>query len=169
MDKKEYAKQYYQNNRERLLNYTKEYDKTHPERKKEYRKKYYAEVEKARRQNPEVREQMLERNRKWRKTPKAIESRREKAKENYLKLREKFFEMYGKFCSCCGESQPEFLSLEHKQGQPVGRKNKENTLQATKRAVSEYRPDLFEVLCHNCNQAQKFGAVCPHKRIEIAD
>lgn len=160
-EQREYARLYYIKNRDRLLEYSKQYDKEHPERKREYRKKYYLEKEKDRRQHPEVKKKIKQRQKIYRQNHQA--KIRERNRNRYQELRIKFFEMYGNSCTCCGESEPAFLSLEHKQGQPIGRKNKENTMQSTIRALSEYRPDLFEVLCHNCNQAQKFGNPCPHK------
>lgn len=77
-------------------------------------------------------------------------------------LKAKFFEMYGKACSCCGEHRKEFLTLEHKQGQ-VGIKKKESSV-AYRKATVKYQPDLYDVLCMNCNFSRgKFG-YCPHDK-----
>lgn len=76
-------------------------------------------------------------------------------------LRKKFLEMYGNQCSCCGESAFEFLTIEHKAGQK-GMK-RENTHKAYRKSIEEYRPDLYEVLCMNCNHSKGTRGYCPHQ------
>lgn len=77
------------------------------------------------------------------------------------KLREKFFEMYGKVCACCGEAEFDFLTIEHKLGQHGKR---ETSYKAFLTAVKEYRPDLYETLCMNCNHAKGRFGICPHQK-----
>ena len=86
-----------------------------------------------------------------------------KEKEYSLKyrteLRNKFFEMYGDKCVCCGEKEKSFLTLEH----IIPRMGKNETgYKSRKKAIEEYRPDLYQVLCYNCN-CGKIDGVCPHK------
>lgn len=73
--------------------------------------------------------------------------------------RQAFFEMYGWTCVCCGESNLGLLTLEHKLNDA---KKPYQGYTEMKRAISEYRPDLFEVRCYNCNCSQKWGNPCPH-------
>jgi RNA polymerase-binding transcription factor DksA len=82
--------------------------------------------------------------------------------EYHKKIRRKFIEMYGGVCACCGETIYEFLTIEHKQGQR-GAAKKEFAYPAYLKAVREYRPDVYEVLCMNCNHAKSRLGVCPHK------
>lgn len=76
--------------------------------------------------------------------------------------KERFIEMYGGECSCCGETVIEFLTIDHVQGQ-AGKKYRECSTRAYKHAAKEYRPDLFRVLCMNCNMAVRWGRICPHQ------
>lgn len=74
----------------------------------------------------------------------------------------RFLEMYGRVCVCCGESEPVFLCLDHVHGQ-VKVKNKDEWTTAYNKAYKEYRPDLYRIMCCNCNMAVRFGRVCPHQ------
>jgi hypothetical protein len=78
-------------------------------------------------------------------------------------LKMKFLEIYGNKCSCCGENEYEFLTLDH-----VISRTSENRGETGNRgylkAISEYRPDLYQTLCYNCNCGRRHG-VCPHKRV----
>lgn len=74
--------------------------------------------------------------------------------------RESFLEMYGKSCRCCGEGKKEFLTIEHIRGQAGG---KESSTTAYRKAALEYRPDLYEVLCMNCNHSKGRYGYCPHE------
>jgi len=70
-------------------------------------------------------------------------------------------------CSCCGESNPRFLTLDHKNNDGNVKRKEANlgsgwqTYAWIKR--NDY-PDDLQVLCMNCNfgKAQN-GGVCPHK------
>ena len=86
--------------------------------------------------------------------------KREKSKAYYQALRNAFLQMYGSKCACCGEKIREFLTMEHKQGL-IGQKRKAGTT-GYKIAVTEYRPDLYETLCMNCNHAKGRIGYCPH-------
>ena len=86
---------------------------------------------------------------------------RERRKDWHTNLRNKFLEMYGKVCLCCGETETIFLVIDHINGQR-GHK-RETSDQAYSKAIKEYRPDLYRVLCHNCNYAYIRG-ICPHQR-----
>lgn len=71
-------------------------------------------------------------------------------------------EMYGGKCDCCGESQFEFLAIDHING--GGRKDKakyKNFTAYFKWLTSEKRSG-YRVLCHNCNQALGSYGRCPH-------
>lgn len=85
--------------------------------------------------------------------------------QQYTNRRLKFISMYGGKCACCGETTMEFLSLDHIDPKTKLRANgkKENTPMALGRAIKEYRPNEFQILCHNCNQAKGYYGVCPHQ------
>lgn len=83
-------------------------------------------------------------------------------RKHYADLRNKFLDMYGRICTCCGESCVDFLTIEHIQGQQG--KDRKVGDKAYLIAIKEYRPDLYEVLCYNCNCAKGKLGYCPHQR-----
>jgi hypothetical protein len=78
------------------------------------------------------------------------------------KLRNSFLEMYGGRCVCCGETEPTFLTIDHVQGQ-VGVFKKEASSTAMRKAIKNYDPTHYRILCMNCNSAVRFGRTCPHQ------
>jgi hypothetical protein len=77
-------------------------------------------------------------------------------------IRLRFLEMYGMSCKCCGETILEFLTIDHLAPET---KNGETGRGAYLTALKEYRPDLYQVMCYNCNCARRHG-ICPHKLIK---
>lgn len=77
---------------------------------------------------------------------------------------------YGGKCKCCGESQPEFLALDHVDG--GGNKHRrEDKRAASSLALWAKRhgyPDRLQLLCFNCNWAKARYGVCPHKRDSLS-
>jgi len=92
--------------------------------------------------------------------PKQKENKREYQRNLTLKYKQTFLDMYGNACSCCGETIFDFLTIEHKQGQQ--KISRRTGLVAYRDAIKEYRPDLYEVLCWNCNCAKGKLGYCPH-------
>lgn len=97
--------------------------------------------------------------------PKYKENKREYQRGLTNKFKHMFLEMYRKACSCCGESLFDFLTIEHKQGQQ--KSTRRTGLVAYRDAVKEYRPDLYDVLCWNCNCAKGKLGYCPHNIPEV--
>ncbi len=98
----------------------------------------------------------------WRKNNK--DKVRQNNKTYTENLHQKFFEMYGSRCSCCGEHRKCFLVLDHVV--PIGRFRKCSQSEYLK-AVTEYRPDRYQVLCFNCDFLKSDGNQCPcNTRIE---
>ena len=73
---------------------------------------------------------------------------------------------YGGQCECCGESTFEFLVLDHKNGGGNAHRSEVRTKGSgmIRWAITNGFPDLFRVLCHNCNSAIGFYGACPHQR-----
>lgn len=101
---------------------------------------------------------------------------RVKNKEHYAKYqtnykrhrRQMVYDYYGGKCACCGETQFEFLSIDHINGGGTQHRLKNGIRGA---AVIDWLirnglPKGFQVLCHNCNQAKGYYGQCPHKREE---
>lgn len=68
-------------------------------------------------------------------------------------------------CCCCGEWRIEFLSLDHKAGDGaehrrlIGHGRGSNIYLW---AIRNGFPNIFQVLCMNCNCARGFYGYCPH-------
>lgn len=137
-NKKEWHKKYYQENKEYFLSKARESYNNNLGHVKEYKREYGKKHK-----------------------DKLLAYHRELGKRQ----RSKFLEMYGNKCSCCGEILQEFLTIEHIQGQIGIKRSKKNTGQwAYAKAIKEYRPDLYEILCWNCNCSKGRYGYCPHKK-----
>jgi hypothetical protein len=81
--------------------------------------------------------------------------------------RKKVIDAYGGKCACCGESQIEFLAVDHKNndGNKDRKKFKGNIYV---RAIRMGFPDMFQILCHNCNMAKAFYGCCPHQKQTVS-
>lgn len=102
--------------------------------------------------------------------PEIKERRQTQQKSRNKQLRSRFFEMDGNKCACpnCPETNHVFFSLDHVQNDGNKRREKygNNNLKEYREAVKEYRPDLFQILCYNCNHAKHLnGGKCPHTYI----
>lgn len=186
------AKEYRRNNRERLLAYAREYREQHREEAVAYQRKYnqseaHKEALKQYRQKPEVRAkesaaqiaryhamtpeqkaawtaQKVVYNRERRKSPEVKEAHRQWHKGWYRLAREEVIQHYGGKCSCCGETQYEFLSLDHVNND--GHKHKKVGVTAHtlhQWAKNNGYPDTLQVLCYNCNCAKGVYGACPHQ------
>lgn len=97
----------------------------------------------------------------------------EKAARLWRKLREEVFAAYGgKRCSCCGESEPLFLTIDHVSNNGAEmRKNGTHGRSGT--AFYQWLrksgfPSGFQVLCMNCNHGKhRNGGKCPHKSKKV--
>ena len=79
-------------------------------------------------------------------------------------------EHYGRECACCGEDEVKFLCIDHKNND--GREHRK-TLKGTGGGsiiiawiIKNGFPDMFQMLCHNCNMAKGIYGECPHKKNE---
>lgn len=73
---------------------------------------------------------------------------------------------YGGRCSCCGESEEQFLTLEHKNHDGVAHRRTNNfggvgVWRDLKRRG--WPKDAYTIFCWNCNLATKNGDPCPHE------
>jgi hypothetical protein len=99
----------------------------------------------------------------------------QKRRRHQLKL-EAFAAYGGAFCSCCGETHLEFLSIDHAAGdgaehrRQLAKARGWNTPSTSMAGSQMYLwlkqqgyPSGFRVLCFNCNFAEAHGG-CPHER-----
>ena len=125
--------------------------------KKEYQKNYYEKNKKR------LRVKMLERYYRLKSDPSFLAKRNKYITGKLKELREEVISYYGGKCQCCGESNYEFLAIDHIKG--GGKKHLAslpNPRIATWLRKNNY-PKGFRVLCHNCNSSLGFYKYCPHK------
>ena len=103
----------------------------------------------------------LQRHKKW------AAANRERTRQYARERRRRVLEAYGGACACCGETTPEFLSIDHVY----------NDGEAHRRELQGYGKSMtlwlwqngcpqdgrFQLLCHNCNMAKGLYGGCPHK------
>ena len=102
-----------------------------------------------------------------------VASERKRGREYWQKLRHEVIMAYGGYkCSCCGETEPRFLSVDHvfndgaKHRRELGYKGngKGGSSRTLKWLKDHGFPSGFQVLCMNCNFGKaRNGGVCPHK------
>lgn len=81
-----------------------------------------------------------------------------------LKRRQLIFDHYGWKCVCCGETMPEFLTIDHING--GGTKQRKETGgggEFYRWLIKNNYPDGFQTLCMNCNHAKGHYGKCPHQ------
>lgn len=80
------------------------------------------------------------------------------------KLKALVFARMGGVCTCCGESEPEFLNVDHVHGGGTQHRK------ADKRSILVFIrdhdfPPEYQLLCWNCNRSKHFGnGLCKHQR-----
>jgi len=80
-------------------------------------------------------------------------------------VRDAIIKAYGGMCTCCGETIPEFLAIDHiyNDGAKERRSMKSGTQFYNKLRRLGYPKDRYRLLCHNCNMARAFYGKCPHE------
>jgi hypothetical protein len=86
----------------------------------------------------------------------------------YYALKEKVYAAYGGYvCACCGETQPEFLTLDHVNNDGHAHRKSMNGNQGgnfLKWIVANNYPNSIQVLCWNCQWGKnKNNGICPHQ------
>lgn len=81
-------------------------------------------------------------------------------------LRAEVIAAYGGECTCCGESHPEFLDMDHIKG---GGRAHIKLLQSQGNFYvwikkQNFPKDLLRLLCANCNQSRGRYGYCPHEK-----
>jgi len=82
------------------------------------------------------------------------------------KLRMDIIKAYGGKCACCGESIPEFLTIDHIANDGNKHREKDKTMQGGGLyrwlKKNNYPKDNYQLLCCNCNFAKGHFGGCPH-------
>ncbi len=148
--------------------YMKKYRLEHPEFNSKVTKKW-------REKNPEYaksyyednREKLLIKKRNYDLSHKEEASIKNK-KHNSL-IKEKIFDHYGRICKCCGETEPEFLSIDHIDGGGRKHRKKIGSGNFYRWIVKNNFPEDFQTLCFNCNCSKGFFGKCPHEKQDYLD
>lgn len=102
------------------------------------------------------------------------EQHMEYARQRWRDIRQQVLDHYGNKCTCCGETIPEFLSIDHINGGGNGhRKSLEANGMKKHHGTGFYKwlidneyPEGFQLLCHNCNFAKGHYGKCPHEEVD---
>ena len=86
-------------------------------------------------------------------------------------IRTKLLDKFGYKCRCCGESQIDFLCIDHinndgnihRKNQTTGKRF--DYLKIWKDILKNGDDSNFQVLCMNCNWGKRLTGICPHKDI----
>jgi hypothetical protein len=109
-----------------------------------------------------------ERSHEWRKvhnTSHYHQHQREHAKQKRRTARIRVIQHYGGRCFCCGEDMLDFLAIDHKNNDGAQHRREMNLSGSGSMylwIIRNHFPDMFQVLCHNCNMAKAFYGICPH-------
>ena len=88
------------------------------------------------------------------------------------RLRVRTMAAYGGCCTCCGEREPSFLSIDHVNNDGAAHRRLLNGRVSQKGVSPQLMfvwakrkgyPETLQILCHNCNMAKAFYGVCPHE------
>jgi len=154
---KEYQRQYYLKNMERIRQYQSQYYLRNKERLRQYDQQYYSENKaKINQYQEQYRHHHPERKIRQRLMQKA------KRKATY----EQLLQIYGNKCACCGESNRLFLTLDHINGGGYAERKalKNYPFRCVGKATREPDRSKYQILCFNCNCGKnRNNGICPHK------
>jgi len=70
---------------------------------------------------------------------------------------------YGGACECCGETTPEFLQLDHINGDGAAHRRAYSGHISTFVKELGYPREGYRLLCANCNHSRGLRGYCPHE------
>jgi hypothetical protein len=103
----------------------------------------------------------------WKSHPKQYERNKLLKLSRIQKLRELIINHYGGKCACCGESHPEFMTIDHIDGGGNRLRKTKKSHTSTKEYYRIFKngfPSNIQILCMNCNFAKRNWAghrYCP--------
>jgi hypothetical protein len=146
-----------------------------PEQKRAYNKAYYEKHKdellpkirvRVKKWEQEHREQRAETCRRQRRNDPERHNGYQKTAR--LRLKTEVMGRLGGCCACCGETQLEFLAVDHINGD--GARHRQQYQRGSGQLYREVKKmgfpkHIFQVLCHNCNFSKYLGkGVCVHRR-----
>ena len=85
-------------------------------------------------------------------------------RESYQKLKKDAIYHYGQKCSCCGESDIRYLTIDHPENNGAEHRKSMGTKVMYRWLKQNNYPEGYGVLCFNCNSGRSIaGGICPHK------
>jgi hypothetical protein len=75
---------------------------------------------------------------------------------------------YGNRCACCGETENEFLTIDHKDNDGAAHRKEVDGATLYRWLMKQGYPANFQILCMNCNWAKGRYGECPHNRLRLA-
>ena len=102
----------------------------------------------------------------------AILKRKESNTKKRLDRKLKIIKAYGGKCSCCGESQIEFLTLDHLTKNGIKERKKfggckNNSGGLYNHLIKKNFPKGYQILCFNCNITKGIYGRCPHSKSKV--
>lgn len=80
-----------------------------------------------------------------------------------VRLKQELVAGYGGRCTCCGESEIAFLTVEHVNGGGRAHHARRHSTGIYLDVINAGFPAEFTVLCMNCNFARRGNKSCPHQ------
>lgn len=139
---------------------------------KEYKKQYHIQnrekiLEKVKEHYVRNREKRLAYGKQWRKNnPDKMHAYRN---AHVKKLKDETFTAYGGYiCSCCGETEKLFMTIDHING--GGNTHRKSLGNAGGKDFYTWLrkngyPEGYQVLCYNCNISKGHYGICPHQEL----
>lgn len=118
------------------------------------------------------REIQKESTRRWRNKPGNRELSNAKQVAYRKEIKKLIYSKYGNICSCCGESNLGFLTIDHVNNDGYLDKNKNGKRHSGRalynQIIKQGFPDKYQILCMNCNfgKSRNLG-ICPHQNYLI--
>jgi hypothetical protein len=91
-------------------------------------------------------------------------------REYNVRLKAEVIAAYGGACTCCGETDPVFLTVDHVNNDGAEHRKAIGSARSGGLTIyawlrrQGYPTDGFQLLCRNCNWAKHAEGVCPHAR-----
>ena len=97
------------------------------------------------------------------------EQNRSKKARHYRSIRDKARSRLGGKCTCCGESQPTMLNIDHVYNDGHLENKNTRSRAVIKQVLRLANPhERFQLLCANCNQSKQLnGGTCAHAIIPV--
>lgn len=90
-----------------------------------------------------------------------------RGKKRRQRLRDQILSAYGNACTCCGETRPQFLHVDHVYNDGAAHRKRDKLHSGYAFYIwlrkHDFPKDRFQILCANCNLAKAKYGICPHE------